>query len=143
MDDNNKIHALAYFNLLKTGSWIEDKIKKALKAFGITHAQLNVLHILNDNYPEPISANTVKDKILVSNPDVTRLIDRLVKKDYVRRQTCTENRRKVDIVITEIGKDLFLSTHEALKDELGNFFSDKITVDEARELRILMHKIRE
>lgn len=143
MSDNNTIHALAYFNLLKTGGWIELKVKKALKPFGITHAQLNVLHILNENYPDPISANTVKDKILVSNPDVTRLLDRLVKKKYVCRQTCPENRRKVDIVITESGKKLFSNTHKALKNELGNFFDDKITVDEARELRRILHKIRE
>lgn len=143
MSTHNSIHALAYFNLLKTSSWIELKVKKALKPFGITHAQLNVLHILNENYPDPFSANMVKDKILVSNPDVTRLLDRLVKKKYVLRQTCPENRRKMDIIITENGIELFKNTHEALKHELGNFFDDKITADEAKELRRILHKIRD
>ena len=50
MDDFKSIHAKAYFNLLKTGSWIEDRIKKSLKPFNLTHAQLNALYILMENY---------------------------------------------------------------------------------------------
>jgi hypothetical protein len=38
MKNKKTIHALAYFNLLKTGSWIERNIKDALKAFELTHA---------------------------------------------------------------------------------------------------------
>ncbi len=86
MEDMKSIHALAYFNLLKTGSWVEERIKNALKPFNLTHAQLNALYILFENDPEPVSANELKKKILVSNPDVTRLLDRLVKKGYVLRE---------------------------------------------------------
>ncbi len=143
MEDINTIHALAYFNLLKTGSWIELEVKKALKPFDLTHAQLNTLHILFENYPEPVSANEVKERILVSNPDVTRLLDRLVKKGLVCRETCTENRRKIDIKITKDGIELFEQTHLSLKDALGNFFEKKITQTEAKELRRILHKIRE
>lgn len=143
MKDIQTIHALAYFNLLKTGSWIEKSVKEALKPFSITHAQLNVLHILNEHYPDPVSANELKDRILVSNPDVTRLLDRLVKKDYVLRQTCPNNRRKIDILLTDSGKELFERTHLSLKQTLGNFFETKITNDEAKELRRILHKIRD
>jgi len=49
MENSKSIHALAYFNLLKTGSWIEEKVKEALKPFNLTHAQLNALHILMEH----------------------------------------------------------------------------------------------
>lgn len=142
MKDNNSIHALAYFNFLKTGSWIDEKVKEALKPFNITHAQLNTLHILMKNYPEPVSANELKRKILVSNPDVTRLLDRLVKKGYVVRETCTENRRKIDISLTDIGEKLFEKAHLSAKQAVGSFFEKQITEDEAKELRRILHKIR-
>jgi len=143
MDDLKSIHSISYFNLLKTGSWIEEKVKKALKPFKLTHAQLNALHILFENSPEPVSANELKKRILVSNPDVTRLLDRLVKKGYVLRVTCPENRRKIDISLTDSGRELFVKAHLSAKQALGNFFGEQITEGEAKELRRILHKIRE
>ena len=143
MDDFKSIHAKAYFNLLKTGRWIEDRIKKSLKPFNLTHAQLNALYILMENYPKPVSANELKKRILVHNPDVTRLLDRLVKKGFVTRETCLENRRKIDITLTDSGSKLFIMANHSAKETLGNFFEKKITKDEAIELRRILHKLRE
>jgi MarR family 2-MHQ and catechol resistance regulon transcriptional repressor len=142
MDDSNSIYALAYFNLLKTGSWIEEKVKEALKPFGLTHAQLNTLYILFENAPVPVSANELKKKILVSNPDVTRLLDRLVKKNFVLRETCPDNRRKIDISLTDSGSIFFTKAHLAAKQALGNFFEDKISEAEATEMRRILQKLR-
>lgn len=142
MQDVRTIHALAYFNLLKTGSFLEEEIKKALRPLNLTHAQLNALYILFEVYPEPVSATELKKRILVSNPDVTRLLDRLVTKGYVRRDTCPENRRKIDISLTDTGKKTFMEAHLAAKAALGNFFETQITEDEAKELRRILHKIR-
>ncbi len=142
MKNNTSIYAKAYFNFLKTGSWIDERIKEALKPFNITHAQLNTLHILMENYPEPVSANKLKEKILVSNPDVTRLLDRLVKKGYVVRETCLENRRKIDISLSESGIKLYKKAHLSAKKAVRNFFEDQISAEEAKELRRILHKIR-
>lgn len=142
MEDINSIHAKAYFNMLKTNSWIEAQIKKALKPYGLTHAQLNVLHLLYSNYPDAVSANELKTKILVSNPDVTRLLDRLVKKEYVTRETCPGNRRKVDISITNGGIEIYKKAHLASKKSVNNFFEDSISIEEAEELRRILKKIQ-
>lgn len=142
MEDLKSIHALAYFNLLKTVSWLEELVKDALRPFNLTHAQLNALYILYENDPGPVSANELKKRILVANPDVTRLLDRLVNKGYVHRETCPGNRRKIDIFLTEPGKKLFLEAHLAAKESLGGFFNQQITEDEATELRRILHKIR-
>ncbi len=143
MEDIKSIHALAYFNLLKTGSWVEEQVKIALKPFGLTHAQLNALYIVFHSDPQPVSANALKKEILVSNPDVTRLLDRLVGKGFVHRETSPENRRKVDISLTDKGRELFIEAHISTKQAIGNFFEEQITEDEAKELRRILHKIRE
>lgn len=143
MAENNSIQTSAYFNLLKTGSWIEERIKEILKPFELTHAQLNALYILMENDPSPLSASELKNEILVSNPDVTRLLDRLVKKGYVIREACPENRRKIDISLTGSGRELFREADGAARQAVGNFFEDKITVTEATELRKILRKIRE
>ena len=143
MEDSNSIHARAYFNLLKTGGWVEETVKTALKPFNLTHAQLNALYILFENDPEPVSASELKKRILVSNPDVTRLLDRLVKKGHMFRETCPVNRRKIDISLTDPGRKLFLQAHESAKRAIGDFFENQITEDEAKELRRILHKIRD
>lgn len=143
MVDSKSIHAIAYFNLLKTGSWIDERLKEALRPFSLTHAQLNVLYTLNELDPEPASANMLKESILVSNPDVTRLLDRLVKKGLVQRDTCPVNRRKIDIRLTDSGRILFEKAHASAKAALGDFFEKQITGVEAAELRRILHKIRE
>jgi DNA-binding MarR family transcriptional regulator len=142
MEDFKSIHTLAYFNLLKTSSWVEERVKEALKPFGLTHAQLNALHLLYEDDPEPVSAAELKTRILVSNPDVTRLLDRLVKKGYVLRETCPENRRKIDISLTESGRIIFVQAHLATKKALGNFFDKQISEDEAKALRKILRKMR-
>lgn len=143
MEDFKSIHTLAYFNLLKTSSWVEERVKEALKPFGLTHAQLNALHLLYEDDPVPISAADLKTRILVSNPDVTRLLDRLVKKGYVLRETCPENRRKIDISLTEGGRKIFVKAHLATKQALGNFFNKQISKDEAKALRKILRKMRQ
>lgn len=141
--DIKSVHASAYFNIIITSSWIETQIKEALKAFSLTHAQLNVLSILVQNHPRPVSARELKEKILVSNPDVTRLLDRLVKTGLVQRETCPENRRKIDISATEQGRDLYFEAHMATKKAVNNYFEDQITIEEAQELRRILHKIKQ
>ena len=92
--------------------------------------------------PEPVSASDLKEKMLVNNPDVTRLLDRLIKKGLVLRKTCPENRRKINISLTENGKELFEKAHEEAKHSIGNYFEDKITEKEAWKLRKILQKLR-
>ena len=143
MEELNNIHVSAYFNLVKTAAWIEEEIKAALKPSGLTHAQLNVLYILNDMDPDPVSPSILKEQIIVSQPDITRLIDRLVNKGLVNREICPENRRKIDITLTERGREVFQNAHEAARRFVTRNIQNKFSSDEASELRRMMHLIRE
>ena len=138
---NESPHALAYFNLLKTGSWIENRMKEALKPFSLTHSQLNVLYILNSRHPKPVSPNEIKEEILVNNPDITRVLDRLVSKGYVNREVCPENRRRIDVTLTAKGSKIFAEADKAARVAVNNFFEKQISVKEANELRSILKKI--
>ena len=140
--NSKNVFALNYFNLLKTSSWIEMQLKEALKPYGLTHSQLNVLSVLVKNHPEPLDAKTIKESLIVASPDVTRLIDRLVIKGFVDRKTCAANRRKIDISVTEEGMDYFLKVHRVARKTLNNYFEDQLTEDEARLMFKLLSKMR-
>lgn len=140
--DIGSVRAKSYFTFLATASWIEARIKEALRPFKLTHAQLNALYILVQSHPEPLPAKAIKNKILMNNPDVTRLLDRLVNKGYVLRETCPNNRRKVDISVTESGIELFHKAHFEAKRAVRNYFEDQISQEEAEELRNILNKMR-
>lgn len=137
----DELYESAYFNFLKTSNLIEEQVKQALKEHDLTHSQLNVLYILKENDPNPVSNSEINQRILVKSPDLTRLLDRLVKKNLVDRQICPENRRKMNIKLTEHGKQVFKKAGNDAKRSVNNFF-ENLTEKEAGQLREIMRKVR-
>lgn len=135
-------HAMSYFSLVQRSGLIEMRMKTALKPYDLTHSQLNVLHILANNYPEPMTSKAIKQQLIVASPDITRLLDRLVKKEWVSRETCESNRRELDITITETGLQLFLEVHAVAKEATGNYFKNSLNKEEAVQLYKLLKKIQ-
>ena len=90
-------------SILKAGRIIDYKVSETLKEFGITHIQFNILRILEAEYPKKLSLGEVKKGLLFQTSDVSRLIDRLVNRELIDRAFCPENRRKLEISITEKG----------------------------------------
>lgn len=140
-EKKDALYESAYFNFLKTSYWVEEQVKQALKEHGLTHSQLNVLYILKENDPNPVSNSAINQRILVKSPDLTRLLDRLVKKNLVDRQICPENRRKMNIKLTDHGKQVFKKAGNDAKRSVNNFF-ENLTEKEAGQLREIMRKVR-
>ena len=132
----------AYFNLLKTANGLDIEFKKILDQYKLTHQQFNILRILKGNFPEPLSANDIKERMIFKNSDVTRLMDRLAGKGYIKRETCSANRRKIDILITQLGIELLAEIAPSAKTFVESFFTDKITEDEAKELYKILNKLK-
>lgn len=130
----------AHLNILFTANWLVDKTKEVLKPFDLTHQQYNVLRILKGRFPDSCAAYDIKEVMIDKGPDLTRLIDRLIVKDYVTRSECEENRRKLDITITKKGLDLIKKIEPLLKKQLID--QAKITNKEADELSRILDKMR-
>lgn len=72
--------------------------------------------------------------------NTTRLIDKLIDKSLVHREICEENRRKVEIVITEKGLDVL----EKLDQQIENTEIEilkPLDIEEQRTLRSLINKM--
>ena len=73
--------------------------------------------------------------------DVSRIVDRLVKKDLVKRNVCKSDKRLVDVVIGKKGLEVLEEIDNKINilDELiGN-----LTEQEAETLNELLDKLRE
>lgn len=90
-------------NIQVRGNWFFSVFKQILKPYGITEMQFNVLKILNAKHPEPVSAGDISNLLISQASDVTRIIDRMIKKGLVKRVVPEENRRVVLVSLTAEG----------------------------------------
>ncbi len=128
-DMKAKFHK-AILEIITTGHWVTDQVGMALKEFGITEPQFNVLRILRGAKGEPLSVHTILGRMLRRSSNITRIVDKLLKKGFVERKECPENRRKVDITITTRGLEALLKMDEKIetlqKPIMGNLNEEEL-----------------
>ena len=127
-------------NILFTGSWLYNLNAARLKKFEITPEQFNVLRILRGNYPKAMMLADITCRMIDKNSNATRLVEKLRLKGLVEREICEDNRRQVDISITDKGLDLLKKIDKQAEE--WNVILDNITKTEAKELNRILDKLR-
>ncbi len=100
-----KLTQRAYLNLFRTHEALLYEFKVLLREQGLSEPQYNVIRILPEN-GKPLQINRVAERMLTREPDITRLIDRLVRAELVERTRCEEDRRVVWVSLTTKGREL-------------------------------------
>ncbi|MCX7850902.1 MarR family transcriptional regulator, partial [Thermus sp.] len=127
-------------NILYTHSWLIYRINNVLSKFDLTPQQFNLLRILRGQYPSPASISLIKERMLDKMSDASRLVDRLIQKKLVERKICSQDRRKVDVIITRKGLKL-LEKIDAQNEELDSYLKN-LSETEAKKLNHLLDKLR-
>lgn len=129
----------AILNLYYTVSWIEKEQKKFFKKHNVTMQQYNVLNILKSVQPEKISTSAIKKRLTDSNPDVSRMVDRLEDLKLVTKKVNKTDKRLIEVSITAKGLQLVdkLNKNIAKLDEVL-----KLGGKDAKELNRLLDKAR-
>lgn len=127
-------------NLIFTGNWINSNNAELLKPYKLTSQQYNLLRILRGQYPKPVTVNLLIERMLDKMSNASRIVDRLVKKNLVLRKSCPEDRRRVDIVITDKGMKL-LDKIDLDEDKWEKRF-ENLTAKEAIELNNFLDRLR-
>lgn len=131
----------AEINLAFTSAWLVSKRTTALKPFGISIQQFNLLRILKGQHPKASPLKLITDRMIDKMSNTSRLVEKLRQKDLVRREICSDNRRQVDIVITEKGVKVI---EEASKEVESNIYTEtNLSEKEAQTLNKLLDKIRD
>lgn len=133
-------HQKAIVNLLYTYNWVTEKSKELFASEDITPQQFNILRILRGSHPTPLSTLQIRERMLDKMSDTSRIVDRLITKGLVKKGICKDDRRLVDVMITEKGKKL-LERLDARQDEIDNIIGN-LSKKEASFLSELLDKIR-
>lgn len=105
----------ALINIIYTANFINDEIASVLKPFDISIQQFNVLRILKGQKDQPANLSTIQERMVSKMSNTTRLVDKLIRKDLVKRSICKHNRRKVEIIITKHGKSFLNNVNQAVE----------------------------
>jgi len=135
----NQYHK-ATVNILYTYGWLMEQIKQVLADADITPQQFNILRILRGSYPNPLSTLQIRERMLDKMSDTSRIVDRLIVKDLVKKTISQTDRRLVDVVISLRGRRL-LEKLDARQDELDGILKN-LSDSEASDLSKLLDKIR-
>jgi DNA-binding MarR family transcriptional regulator len=127
-------------NILFTSGWLSSKHTCNLKPYGISTQQFNILRILRGQHPKPATVNLLIDRMLDKNSNASRLVEKLRIKKLVDRAVCPEDRRAVNVIITQKGLNLL----EELDKKDGAFLNElkNLSVKEAATINALLDKLR-
>lgn len=131
----------AVINLFFTNNWMKDELLLCLKPFDLSLEQFNVLRILRGQNNNPINLQDIQERMVTKMSNTTRLVDKLIKKGFVKRSICKQNRRKVEILITPKGLEV-LKELDPIFQKTEDGLTQKLTPKELEQLNKLLRKLR-
>jgi len=132
---------LTIANILQTGNWMNEKFSDHLKQYALSIQQFQVLRSLRVLKGEPANLLTLQAEMVSKNSNTTRLVEKLRLKGLITRIQSEENRRKVEIRITEVGLKL-LAEIDTIHSDFENDIVGNLTDNEITTLNKLLKKIR-
>lgn len=109
--------------VLHTASTMLNHHRTLLKPHGITPEQFNILRILRGQHGRPMALRDISGRMIDRNSNTSRLVDKLMAKGLVRRETCPSDRRRVDIALTEEGNALTIQLKELMDENMRSLQS--------------------
>lgn len=111
----DSLEQAAYLHLWRTYDRLRAIEDELFEQHGLSAQQYNALRLLKAAHPVPIPTLTLGARLISRAPDMTRLLDRLEERGWVGRQRRTDNRRVVEVAITDAGRKLLERLNSAVR----------------------------
>ena len=111
---------------------VNEHVNKQIQTYDLNPTEFAVLELLFHKGDQPLQQ--IGGKILLASGSMTYVIDKLEKKEYIRRVACAEDRRVTFAQITEKGKELIEQVFPAHQNEIEKIMS--VLSDEEKDMAI-------
>ncbi|HZG38442.1 MAG TPA: MarR family transcriptional regulator [Nodosilinea sp.] len=111
-----------------------------VRQFDLTPAQFDVIATLGNT--QGMTMGDIGEKTLITKGTLTGVVDRLVQKQLVQRETPADNRRSVIVQLTPAGHQLFESAFPAHVAHLKERF-EQLDPSDLELLRVLLGQLRQ
>src|SRR5277367_4546208 len=108
------LEEVAFLDLLRTCDLLSRGPALVLKGEDLSATQYNVLRILRGS-PDGLPCGEIGSRMITRDPDITRLLDRLEKRELIARSRETKDRRMVMARITPDGLALLARMDEPVR----------------------------
>jgi DNA-binding MarR family transcriptional regulator len=131
----------AFLNVQRTADLLTQQLMIVLRASGLSATQYNVLRILRGAGTLGMSCKEIGNRMITPDPDITRLLDRLEKRNLISRNRSREDRRFVTIQITLEGLKMLSALDDPVRDlQLQTF--RRLGDQQTSQLVVLLEAVR-
>ena len=116
----------------------EHYTKELNKIYNVSAAQINCLLALHENGPLPPSQ--IAKHVMVNSSTVTGIIDRLEKKDLVKRQRISKDRRVITVELTKTGKMLAENAPSPIQQKIIDGLN-KLSPSEIEQITLTLRRL--
>ncbi len=130
-----------YLSLVISSSQLSYEVDVLMRKHGITQPQYNVLRILRGAGRDGLGRNEIRQRLVTSMPDVTRLLDRMEAAGLILRKQCEVDRRQTKTTLTEPGSTLARKLDTPL-DKLHQKHTAGIEESELKRMLVVLSRLR-
>lgn len=131
-----------FLNLWRTYDRLKAFEEELFGQVGLSAQQYNTLRLLKSVYPGSMPTLVLGSRLISRAPDMTRLLDKLEQRGLLQRERRPENRRVVEVTISETGRklldELASQVEECHRKQLGH-----LSAEDLRQLASLLKEARE
>jgi DNA-binding MarR family transcriptional regulator len=131
----------ALLAILRTADQVIVPLNEVLRTAELSHSQYNILRILRGAGPEGLPCGEIGERMVRRDPDVTRLLDRLDRRELIARTRGTKDRRVVCASITPGGLTLLESLDGPVEESVRRALAD-VPVAHLKNLIDVLEEIR-
>ena len=141
LPDDHRDEIRLWLRLLTCTTLIEGEVRSRLRErFDVTLPRFDLMAQL-DKVPDGMTLSDVSKRMMVSNGNVTGLVERLVESGHIDRRTSDSDRRVQVIRLTKAGRAEFRKMAAEHELWIADIFGD-LTPKDVRELMRLLAKTK-
>jgi DNA-binding MarR family transcriptional regulator len=126
---DHKTELRLWLRLFTCKMLIEGEVRRRLRdKFGVTLPRFDLLAQL-DRAPDGMTLGELSRRMMVSNGNVTGLVERLVAQGLIKRRPSPKDRRAQIVTLTAEGRRFFRSMARANGDWIAEMFADLSSSD--------------
>ncbi|MGG1634526.1 MarR family winged helix-turn-helix transcriptional regulator [Paenibacillus sp. NRS-1760] len=116
-----------FIALSRASQWVNAHADRDIRKNGLNRTEFGVLELLYHRGPQPLQQ--IGEKVLMSSGNITYVVDKLEKKQMVRRRASTTDRRLIYAELTDDGKqfveDIFPAHEDAIKQAVNGLTTEE------------------
>lgn len=118
---NSKYNLKLFVVFCKTFATVSDVAKKDIKTYGLSLSEFGAIELLYHKGPQTVQ--DIGRKVLLTSGSMTYVVDQLVKKELVIRNSCENDRRITYVALSNKGRLLLDEIFPLHEQQIAEIFS--------------------